>query len=134
MTQEYRSETLERILERLHTVVDGVNASVIVAVDGLLVASYPPGDEEDTPTASPQVGAMAATLLELADNTLQRLAQGTLDRILMQAEEGLMLVYPAGKAAVAVLLDKDARLERVFYATRRAADEVVEILGLQPVD
>lgn len=134
MIQEYRSETLERILQRLHTAVDGVKASVIVNVDGLLVASYPPSEAEDSPTNSPQVGAMAATLLELANNTLQRLAQGSLDRILMEAEQGLMLVYPAGKAAVAVLLEKDARLERVFYATSRAAKEVVDILGLQAVD
>ena len=90
---------------------NGVKASVIVNVDGLLVASYPPdADDESNPTNSPQVAAMAATLIGLAENTLSRLAQGKLDRILMQGEEGVMLVYPAGRvAAIAVLLDKDTR-------------------------
>jgi predicted regulator of Ras-like GTPase activity (Roadblock/LC7/MglB family) len=132
MVQEYRSETLERTLKKLHTVVDGVKASVIVNVDGLLVASFPPGDEDnphENPTSSPQVAAMAATLIGLAERTLDRLAQGRLDRILMQGEEGLMLVYPAGQASVAVLLDKGARLDRAFFATSKAAEEVNEILG-----
>lgn len=134
MVQEYRSETLERTLKKLHTVVDGVKASVIVNVDGLLVASFPPGDEDDpheNPTSSPQVAAMAATLIGLAERTLDRLAQGRLDRILMQGEEGLMLVYPAGQASVAVLLDKEARLDRAFFATSKAAEEVNEILGFR---
>jgi len=133
MVQEYRSEILERTLRNLHLVVDGVKASVIVNVDGLLVASFPPGDneaEDENPTRSPQVAAMAATLLGLAENTLRRLAQGRLDRILMEGEEGLMVVYPAGNvASLAILLEKDARLERVFYAATRATAEVVDVLG-----
>ncbi len=133
MVQEYRSEILERTLRKLHVVVEGIKASVIVNVDGLLVASFPPGNEkdpEDNPTSSPQVAAMAATLSGLAENTLSRLAQGKLDRILMEGEEGVMLIYPAGQAAsVAVLLDKNARLDRVFYATSRAAEEVSSILS-----
>ena len=131
MVQEYRSEILERTLKKLHVVLDGVKASVIVNVDGLLVASYPPErDEADNPTNSPQVAAMAATLIGLAENTLDRLAQGRLDRILMEGEEGVLLVYPAGRvAAVAVQLENHARLERAFCAASKAAEEVVEVLG-----
>ncbi len=131
MVQEYRSEILERTLKKLHVVLDGVKASVIVNVDGLLVASYPPErDDADNPTNSPQVAAMAATLIGLAENTLDRLAQGRLDRILMEGEDGLMLVYPAGRvASVAVLLEKHARLDRAFFAASKAAEEVVEVLG-----
>ena len=63
MTQQYRSEALEENLKTLHTVVEGVKATVIVNIDGLLVASYPAGDEEnphENPTSSPQVAAMSA--------------------------------------------------------------------------
>jgi len=132
MVQEYRSELLERSLQRLHLVVDGIKASVLVNVDGLLMASFPPGDNDrsgNNPTSSPQVAAMAATLIGLAENTLTRLAQGRLDRILMEGEEGLMVVYPAGNiASLAILLEKDARLERVFYAANRATAEVLDVL------
>ncbi len=134
MTQEYRSDKLENVLRRLHRVVDGITASVIVNVDGLLVASYPPGplsdDEDDVPTSSPQVAAMAATLLGLAEHTLERLAQGQLDRILMEGEQGLLLIYPAGQiAAVAILLTRDARLDHAFFATHKAAGEVLALLN-----
>ncbi|MBN1964103.1 MAG: roadblock/LC7 domain-containing protein [Anaerolineae bacterium] len=130
---QYRSEILESALMRLHVVVEGIKASVIVSNEGLLVASFPPGNEgnaQDNPTSSPQVAAMAATLIGLAEKTLWRLAQGDLDRILMEGEEGRMLVYPAGSGtSIAVLLSKDARLERAFFATSRAAEEVAEILS-----
>ncbi|PJF26315.1 MAG: hypothetical protein CUN53_08325 [Phototrophicales bacterium] len=132
MPQEYRSEILERTLKTLHVAVDGVKASVIVNIDGLLVASYPPGDDKnphENPTSSPQVAAMAATLIGLAERTLGRLAQGELERLLMEGEEGVMVVYPAGRASVAVLVEKDSRLSHVLFATKKAAAEVENILG-----
>ena len=132
MAQEYRSEILERTLKTLHIAVDGVKASVIVNIDGLLVAAYPPGDEEnphEKPTRRPQVAAMSATLIGLAERTLGRLAQGDLERLLMEGEEGVMVVYPAGRASVAVLVDKKARLSHVLFATKKAAAEIQKILG-----
>ncbi len=132
MTQQYRSEALEEKLKTLHTVVEGVKATVIVNVDGLLVAAYPPGDDEnphENPTSSPQVAAMSATLIGLAERTLGRLAQGELQRLLMEGEDGVMIVYPAGRASLAVLVEKDARIARVLYAARRASQDVAKILG-----
>jgi predicted regulator of Ras-like GTPase activity (Roadblock/LC7/MglB family) len=132
MPQQYRSEMLERILRTLHVAADGVKASVIVNSDGLLVAAFPPGDDDnphENPTSSPQVAAMAATLIGLAERTLARLAQGDLERLLMEGENGVMIVYPAGRASVAVLAEKDARLSYVLYATRKAAADVQALLG-----
>jgi predicted regulator of Ras-like GTPase activity (Roadblock/LC7/MglB family) len=132
MAQEYRSEILERILKTLHIAVEGVKASVIVNIDGLLVSSFPPGDEEnphENPTSSPQVAAMAATLIGLAERTLGRLAQGELQRLLMEGEEGVMVVYPAGRASLAVLVEKDARLSHVLYASKKAAAEIEQVLS-----
>ncbi|MBN1201723.1 MAG: roadblock/LC7 domain-containing protein [Anaerolineae bacterium] len=132
MVREYRSETLERTLRTLHTAVPGIIASVIVNIDGLLVSSYPPGNDEnphENPTSTPQVAAMAATLIGLAERTLGRLAQGDLERLLMEGEEGVMLVYPAGRAALAILVRKDAKLGMVLYAASRARNDVVKVLG-----
>lgn len=132
MAQEYRSESLERTLKTLHIVAEGVKASVIVNIDGLLVAAFPPGNEENphqNPTSSPQVAAMSATLIGLAERTLARLAQGEMQRLLIEGEEGVMIVYPAGRASLAVLAEKDARISHILYATKKAAAEVMEILG-----
>lgn len=132
MAQQFRDEKLESTLKQLHVAVNGVKASVIVNVDGLLVAASPPGDEDnphENPTSSPQVAAMSATLIGLAERTLGRLAQGDLERLLMEGEEGVMVVYPAGRASLAVLTEKGARLSHVLFATRKAAAEVAEVLG-----
>jgi predicted regulator of Ras-like GTPase activity (Roadblock/LC7/MglB family) len=133
MVREYRSETLERTLKTLHTAVPGIIASVIVNIDGLLVSAYPPGDEDnfdENPTSSPQVAAMAATLIGLAERTLGRLAQGDMERLLIEGEEGVMIVYPAGRAALAVLVRKDVKVGMVLYAAARARNDVINILGV----
>ena len=132
MPQEYKDEVLERTLKALHEEVAGVKSSVVVNNDGLLVAAFPPGDEENphqNPTSSPQVAAMSATLIGLAERTLGRLAQGELERLLMEGEEGVMVVYPAGRASLAVLVQKDARLSHVIGAAKKAAADVARILG-----
>lgn len=132
MVREYRSEILERTLRTLHTAVPGIMASVIVNIDGLLVSSYPPGDDDnftENPTSSPQVAAMAATLIGLAERTLKRLAQGELERLLMEGEDGTMVVYPAGRATLAVLVAKDTKMSQVLYAASRARNDVIKILG-----
>lgn len=132
MAQETREKRLEDALKTLHYAVEGIKATVIVNIDGLLVTAFPPGDDENphkNPTSSPQVAAMSATLIGLAERTLGRLAQGDLERLLMEGEEGVMVVYPAGRASLAVLTEKGARLSHVLFATRKAAAEVAEVLG-----
>ncbi|MBL8153837.1 MAG: roadblock/LC7 domain-containing protein [Anaerolineae bacterium] len=130
--QPTRQERLEKALETLFGSVAGIKATVIVNVDGLLVAAFPPGDDENphqNPTGSPQVAAMSATLIGLAERTLGRLQQGELERLLMEGEEGVMVVYPAGRASVAVLAEKNARMSFILGATKQAATEVADILG-----
>ncbi len=133
MAQQYRDDQLESTLKQLHIAVDGVRASVVVNIDGLLVSAFPPSDEDnphENPTSSPQVAAMSATLIGLADRTLKRLAQGELERLLIEAEEGTMVVYPAGaRASLAVLVRRDAQLGKVLFAVRKAAADVAGILA-----
>src|SRR5712691_3426396 len=131
MVQETREVRLERALKELNGAADGIKAAVVVNNDGLLVSAYPPGDEDNphqNPTSSPQVAAMSATLIGLAERTLGRLQQGELERLLMEGEDGVMVVYPAGRATLAVLVDKEQKLGPVLYAAARTAKDVAEIL------
>lgn len=130
----YRSEQLERALKSLHVAIPGIKASVVVNIEGLLVAAYPPGNEDDpyeNPTSSPQVAAMAATLIGLAETTLKRLDQGDLKRLMIDADNGTMVVYPANRASLAVLVEKGTRLGKVLYAVSQIRDEVMSILQLK---
>ncbi|RMG84346.1 MAG: roadblock/LC7 domain-containing protein [Chloroflexi bacterium] len=132
MTQQYRSDALENRLKLLHDMTEGITATVVVNVDGLLVAAYPAGDEEnphENPTSSPQVAAMSATLIGLAERTLRRLEQGEFKRLMMEGENGVMVVYPSGRASLAVLVKNDAELAHVLFAAKKAAADIAEILG-----
>jgi predicted regulator of Ras-like GTPase activity (Roadblock/LC7/MglB family) len=117
-------------LKKLYELIEDVKAIVIVGNDGLPMGNYPLDDEESyNPANSPQVAAMAATLVGLADKTLKRLEQGMLDRLLIEAEEGTMVVYPAGRnASVAVLVPRTANMGHVLFATRRIAPELEKII------
>jgi predicted regulator of Ras-like GTPase activity (Roadblock/LC7/MglB family) len=129
----YRSQDLEHTLRQLHYAVKGIKASVIVNIDGLLMAAYPSTDYDnydDNPTSSPQVAAMAATLVGLADRVLKRLAQGDMRRLWMEADEGFMIVYPAESAMLAILVDKETKPSMLMYAARRALEEIKRTLGL----
>ena len=123
----YRSEQINRILRTMHKTVEEIEASVVVNIDGLLVEAYPPGDTDAT---SDQVAAMTATLIGLAEKTLERLSQGNVERLLLEGQQGVMVVYPSGtRAALAVLIGKAAKLGMAMYAVKRAAEEVSEVIG-----
>ena len=47
----------------------------------------------------------------------------------MEGEDGVMIVYPAGRAALAVLVERDVKMGMVLYAASRARNDVMKILG-----
>ncbi len=131
----YRTELLEQELEVMCRQLNGVQGAVIVSIEGFVVASYtPPGEfaengDDDGATDSPQVAAMAAILIALGERTLGRLAQGELSRLLLEGASGALLVVPASKrAAVALMVNHDAKMGLSFYALRHVAREVGAIL------
>lgn len=128
---EYRVELLEDILRRLHKTVDGLHGTVVVSIEGFVVASYS-GEgraRSSNPVDSPQVAAMSAAMIALAERVLSRLARGDIDRILLDGTEGGIVVVPAGQeAALATMVGKDAKLGLVMHELRRAANEVHRVL------
>jgi predicted regulator of Ras-like GTPase activity (Roadblock/LC7/MglB family) len=65
----------------------------------------------------------------MAERTMVRLAQGELERVLMEGEKGTVAVYPiTHDSALAVLIDKEAKLGLTLQAVRKTADELHEVL------
>jgi len=128
---EYRVQLLEGILQRLHTLLSGLYGAVVVSTEGFVVAAYA-GEgraRADNPVDSPQIAAMAASIIALGERVLERLARGDIDRILLDGTRGGIVVVPAGReAALAVMVSKEARLGLVMHEVRRAANEVEKIL------
>jgi predicted regulator of Ras-like GTPase activity (Roadblock/LC7/MglB family) len=132
----YRTELLEAALARLCSKLRNVQGAVIVSIEGFVVASYAPAsntnnspEEEAESINSPQVAAMAATLIALGERTLSRLAQGELSRLLLEGSSGAMLVVPASRrAAVALMVNNNAKMGLSLYALRQTAQEISTIL------
>ena len=132
MAQVYRTDLLEGALQEMCSKLQGVQGAVIVSIEGFVVAAYTPHEsemDEEGPTSSPQVAAMAATLIALGERTLSRLAQGEMMRLLIEGNDGGMVVVPANRrASVAVMVGREAKIGLVLYALQQSAKKISEIL------
>lgn len=130
MVAQYREDTLRQTLQSLAEMMPGIRAAVIVNVDGLVIASHPHrSDDVHDPQSDQSVAATTALIMGLAERTLERLAQGVLERIMIEGTQGTIGVYPCTHDAVlAVLIDKPAKLGLALTAAGRAADTIRSIL------
>ncbi len=132
MAQVYKTDLLEDALREMCAKLEGIQGAVIVSIEGFVVAAYTPKEnelEEEGPTSSPQVAAMAATLIALGERTLLRLAQGEMMRLLVEGNDGGMLVVPANRrASVAVMVGREAKMGLVMYALQQSAQKISGIL------
>lgn len=132
MPQVYKTDLLEEALREICSRLEGVQGAVIVSIEGFVVAAYSPRDsdmDEEGPTSSPQVAAMAATLIALGERTLSRLAQGDMLRLLIEGSDGGILVVPANeRASVAVMVDREAKMGLVLYVLQQSSKRISNIL------
>ncbi|MBN2472361.1 MAG: roadblock/LC7 domain-containing protein [Anaerolineae bacterium] len=127
----YRSEALGAVLKSLADGVTGVHSAVILSFEGLLVESYPfdgSADHHANPTSSPQVAALASVMAGLSRRTLESLAQGSLQRLLVQGQEGVLIIYPCGRNFLAVLVENGTRLAPVIVQMNAKTPQLRAIL------
>jgi|YNPMSStandDraft_1061717.scaffolds.fasta_scaffold47757_2 predicted regulator of Ras-like GTPase activity (Roadblock/LC7/MglB family) len=134
MLLEYRVDQLQRVLAQLCHTLEGARAAVVVSIEGLVVASYPPEDGaflDEGMAHSSQVAAMASIMVSLAERTLTRLglSDGTAERLLIEGPRGSIIVLPVNpEVALAVVLEKEAKPGIVFHVIPRAAQQIQQIL------
>ena len=132
MAQVYKTDLLEEALKEMCSKLEGVQGAVIVSIEGFVVAAYSPQEsdmDEEGPTSSPQVAAMAATLIALGERTLSRLAQGEMLRLLIEGNDGGMVVVPANRrSSVAIMVEREAKMGLVLYALQQSAKKISDIL------
>ena len=131
---EYRVNQIEDVLRGLHESVQGLQGTVVISLDGFVVASHVPSvngrrRRGDAATDSPQVAAMAASIVSISDKVLAQLQRGSMHRVLIDGSDGGIVVVPAGPdAAIAVMVGHDAKLGLVMLALERSAEQVRRIL------
>lgn len=119
-----RTDQFQQMLADLNGSTADIEASALISVDGLMMASaMPQGMDED------RVGAMSAALLSLGERTARELSRGALERVLIQGEDGYVIMTSAGDEAVLTVLAKpNAKLGLIFLDIKRAARALSQII------
>jgi predicted regulator of Ras-like GTPase activity (Roadblock/LC7/MglB family) len=125
MVERSKAEGLKTLLETLEATTPDIEASAVVSVDGLMIASALPRDVEED-----RVAAMSAAMLSLGERTAAELARGDLSEVYVKGEHGYVVLMASGENAVlTALARKDAKLGLVFLDMKRTAEDVTRLVG-----
>jgi predicted regulator of Ras-like GTPase activity (Roadblock/LC7/MglB family) len=101
-----------------------VEASAVISVDGLTIASALPESIEGD-----RVAAMSAAMLSLGERISGELGRGNLDQVYIRGENGFMILMAVGDEAVlTVLARKQAKLGLLFLDMRRVTQDLTELV------
>ncbi len=119
-----RTEQMVDRLRELQRSTPDIEASAIVSVDGLTIASALPGEVEED-----RVSAMSAAMISLGERIAQELGRGVLDQVYIRGETGYVILMAVGEEAVlTVLASSKAKLGLIFLDMRRAVEDLVRIV------
>ena len=123
--EKTRTDLLVDRLMEFQTSTSDVEASAVVSVDGLAIATALPADVEED-----RVSAMSAAMLSLGERIAGELERGELDEVYIHGDDGYVLIMSVGADAVlTVLAREEAKLGLVFLEIRRAAADLAQLVG-----
>jgi len=122
--QKPRTQRMVERLRDMRTSSPDIEASAVVSVDGLIMASdLPAATEED------RVSAMSAAMLSLGERIANELGRGVLDQGYIRGDNGYVFLMAAGEEAVlTVLTRREAKLGLIMLDTRRCAADIAQMV------
>lgn len=119
-----RTQLMVDRLRELQASSPDIEASAIVSVDGLTIASaLPQGIEED------RVSAMSAAMLSLGERIASELGRGSLEQVYIKGLTGYVVLMSVGEDAVLTALAREhAKLGLIFLDMRRATDDLKKLI------
>jgi predicted regulator of Ras-like GTPase activity (Roadblock/LC7/MglB family) len=125
MAERSRTDRLVKRLQELQMNTPDVEATAVVSVDGLTMASFLPASVEED-----RVAAMSAAMLSLGERIASELGRGGLDEVYVKGENGYVVLRAVGEEAVlTVLARQQTKLGLLFLDMRRASDDLATILA-----
>jgi uncharacterized protein len=111
-------------LRKLQASSPDTEASAVVSVDGLTIASaLPQGVEED------RVSAMSAAMLSLGERIANELGRGSLDQVYIKGQKGYVILMSVGQDAVLTVLAREqAKLGLIFLDMRRVVEDLAKLI------
>jgi predicted regulator of Ras-like GTPase activity (Roadblock/LC7/MglB family) len=120
-----RSEQMVNRLRAMQAAAPDIEASAVVSVDGLIMASALPAEVEED-----RVSAMSAAMLSLGERIASELGRGGLEQVYIRGGQGFIVLTSVGEEAVLTALARqDAKLGLIFLEMRRAAEEIMKLVG-----
>jgi predicted regulator of Ras-like GTPase activity (Roadblock/LC7/MglB family) len=119
-----RTQQMVDRLRELQASSPDIEASAVVSVDGLSIASaLPQGVEED------RVSAMSAAMLSLGERIATELGRGTLEQVYVKGEKGYVILMSVGEEAVLTALAREqAKLGLILLDMRRATEDLSKLI------
>ena len=113
-----RAKLMVEELKKLQISSPDIQASALVSVDGLIIASALPASVEED-----RVSAMSAAMLSLGERISLELRRGELDQVYIRGDNGYVLLTSVGNEAVlTVMANSNAKLGLIFLDIKRAAE------------
>ncbi len=120
-----RSEQMVNRLRAMQAAAPDIEASAVVSVDGLIMASALPADVEED-----RVSAMSAAMLSLGERIATELGRGGLEQVYIRGGQGFIVLTSVGEEAVLTALARqEAKLGLIFLEMRRAGEEIMKLVG-----
>ncbi len=117
----------ELMVDRLRDMQIGspdIEASAVVSVDGLPIATALPREVEED-----RVSAMSAAMLSLGERIASELGRGGLSEVSIKGEKGYVILQPLGTEAVLTVLAREsAKMGLVLLDMRRAAEDLSRLV------
>ena len=119
-----RTERMIARLRDLQISSSDIEATAVVSVDGLIMASALPADVEED-----RVSAMSAAMLSLGERIATELGRGYLDQLYIRGDNGYVFLMSVGEEAVLTVLARhDAKLGLIFLDMKRAAEDLSRLV------
>jgi len=120
-----RSDQMVERLRNMQAAAPDIEASAVVSVDGLIMASaLQQGVEED------RVSAMSAAMLSLGERISNELGRAGLEQVYIKGDAGAIVLTSVGDEAVLTAMARqDAKLGMIFLEMRRAAEDLTKLVG-----
>ncbi|MHA1729459.1 MAG: roadblock/LC7 domain-containing protein [Promethearchaeota archaeon] len=104
---------------------EDIQGTGLLSIQGLPICSSL--GEDDSKKSI--VAAMSAAILSVSERASQELARGNLKRILLEGEDGLIILQQCGENAILyVLVGSDRQLGLIFVMMQSLAKKITQIL------
>ncbi len=119
-----KTEMMVERLRELQVRSPEIEASAVVSVDGLIMASSLPSNMDED-----RISAMSAAMLSLGDRIAAELNRGELNQVYIRGTKGIIILMAVGgEAVLTVMANHSAKLGLIFLEMRRTTADLEEII------